>query len=259
VPTGAFGLVNQGTIFGDGLFDQVTSPNLAAPVSAAALQIGGQSGGTVSLGGGLFNVGAVTAQSYQADATAVHIGAGATVPTIRNDGSITATTSQISTATTGVALNVNAIVIDAGATVTNLVNNSGIVANITGTAGLGGNSGAVIDKSGTLANVVNTGTISAQLTQTLDTALMPGTVTAIDMSRGTAAQSLTQQLSSNQKASTAYSAAKTYAIGNIVSENGVLYQAVSAVGVAVDPATTATGVWRQIGATVPAINGSIKC
>ena len=258
VPSGAFGLVNQGTIFGDGVFDQVTSPNLPAPASATALQIGGQSGGTVSLGGGLFNVGAITAQSFQADATAIHIGAGATVPTIRNDGAITATTSQISAATTGVALNVNAILIDAGANVTNLVNNSGIIANITGTGGLGGNTGAVIDKSGTLTNITNTGTISAQLTQTLDTVPMPGTVTAIDLSQGTTAQSLTQQLSANQRASTAYNAANSYVIGNIVSENGVLYQATAAVGVAVDPATTATGVWRQIGATVPSIYGSIK-
>ena len=258
VPSATYGVVNQGTIFASGVFDQVTSPNLPAAASATAVQIGGQSGGTVSLGGGVFNAGAITAQSYQADATAIHIGAGATVPSIRNEGAITASTAQISTATTGVGLNVNAIVIDAGATVSSVVNNGAIIANITGTAGLGGNAGAIIDKSGTLASVTNTGNISAQLTQTLDTALMPGTVTAIDMSQGTAAQSLTQQLSANQIASTAYSAAKSYTVGQIVSENGLLYQATAAVGVAVDPATTSTGVWRQIGATVPTINGSIK-
>lgn len=258
IASGTYGLVNQGTIFGNGVFDQVTSPNLPAAVSATGLQIGGQTGGTVTLGGGLYNSGAVTAQSYQADATAIHIGAGATVATIRNEGSITATTSQISTAKTGVALNVNAIQIDAGASVSSLINSAGIIANITGTGGLGGTVGAIIDKSGTLSSVTNTGTISAQLTQTLNTALMPGTVTAIDLSNGTAAQTLTQQFSANQIASTAYDSTQSYVIGKIVSENGVLYQATAAVGIAVDPATTATGVWRQIGATFPAINGSIK-
>ena len=257
IATATYGLVNQGTILGNGVFDQITSPKLPAPASATALQIGGQSGGTVSLGGGLYNGGAISAQAYQADATAIHIGSGATIPLIRNEGVINASASQINTATTGVTpLNVNAILIDAGANVSSLLNNAGIIANITGSGGVGGSAGAIVDKSGTLTSVTNTGTISGQLTQTLDTVLMPGTVTAIDMSRATTAQTLTQQLSANQAASTPYNATLTYAVGQIVSENGILYQATSAAGVAIDPATS-SGVWRQIGATVPAINGSI--
>ena len=257
IATGTYGLVNQGAIFSSGVFDQLTSPNLPAPATATAIQIGGQSGGTVSLGGGIFNGGGVNAQSYQADATGIHIGAGATIPLIRNDGSISASASQINTATSGVTpLNVNAILIDAGANVSSIVNNSGIIANITGTGGVGGNTGAIIDKSGSLTSVTNTGTISAQLTQTLDTAPMPGTVTAIDMSHATTAQTLTQQLSANQAASTPYNSTLSYTIGQIVSENGVLFQATAAAGVAIDPATTPT-VWRQIGALVPSINGSI--
>lgn len=257
IATGTYGLVNQGAIFSSGVFDQLTSPNLPAPVAATAIQIGGQSGGTVSLGGGIFNGGAINAQSYQADATGIHIGAGATVPLIRNDGSISASASQINTATSSVTpLNVNAILIDAGANVSSVVNNAGIVANITGTGGVGGNTGAIIDKSGSLTSVINTGTISAQLTQTLDTAPMPGTVTAIDMSHATTAQTLTQQLSANQAASTPYNSTLSYTIGQIVSENGVLFQATAAAGIAVDPATTPT-VWREIGALKPFINGSI--
>ncbi len=256
IASGTYGFVNQGSILGNGIFDQVTSPNLPSAATATAVQIGGL-GGAVSLGGGMFNAGAISAQSYQANATAIHIGGGATVPVIRNEGSITATTSQISAATTGTPLNVTAIQIDSGASVSSLINNAGIVANISGSGGLGGNAGAIIDKSGSLTTIVNAGTISAQLTQTLNTAPMPGTITAIDMSLGTAAQSLTQQLSANQiKSSGAYNSTLTYTVGQIVSENGVLYQATSAAGVAVDPAIN-SGIWRQIGATVPTINGSI--
>src|SRR5665213_982457 len=211
----------------------------------------------VTIDGGIHVTGAITAQAYQANATAIHIGTGVTVPAILNDESITATANQINTAATGVTpLSVNAIVIAPGASVTSLTNNSGLIANITGTGGVGGSTGVIIDRSGSLANITNTGTISAQITQTLVTAPLPGTLTAIDISASHAPQTLIQKASANQIAATPYNSTLSYAIGSIVSENGVLYQATAAAGVAIDPALTPT-VWRQIGATVPSINGSI--
>jgi hypothetical protein len=255
--TNAYGLVVQGGIFASGLFDQVTSPNLPAPASATAVQLGVAGGGALTIDGGVHVTGSITAQAYQANATAIHIGAGATVPAIVNDGSILATATQINTAATGVTpLSVNAIVIDQGATVTSLTNNSGLTADITGTGGVGGSTGAIIDRSGSLANITNTGTISAQITQTLVTAPLPGTLTAIDISASHAAQTLTQQASANQIAASVYNSTLSYPIGAIVSENGQLFQATAAAGVAIDPATTPT-VWRQIGATVPSISGSV--
>ena len=252
-----YGLVVEGVISANGLFDQITSPNLPAPVSATAVQLGVAGGGPVTIDGGVHVTGAITAQAYQANATAIHIGAGVTIPAIVNDGTITATADQINTATTGVTpLSVNAIVIDPGATVTSLTNSSGITANITGTGGVGGSTGAIIDRSGSLANITNTGTISAQLTQTLTSTPMPGTLTAIDISASHAPQTLTQQASANQIAATVYNSTLSYPIGAIVSENGEIFQATAAAGVAIDPTLTPL-VWRQIGATVPSISGSI--
>ena len=101
-----YGLVIQGTVIGNGVFDQITSPNLPNPVSATALQIGApatlatatapaEPAAVVNIAGGVHNTGGIDAQSYQADATAIHIYGGAATPTIVNDGLISAQISQI--------------------------------------------------------------------------------------------------------------------------------------------------------------------
>ena len=253
----AYGLVVQGAILGNGVFDQVTSPNLPAPAPATAIQLGVSGGGLVMIDGGVHNTGGITAQSYQADATGIHIESGVIVPSILNDGALLATTTQVNTATTGVTpLSVNAILIDKGALVANITNNSGITANITGTGGVGGFAGAIIDKSGSLTSIINTGTINAQATQTLITAPLPATLTAIDVSASTAPQQILQHAATNLPAYTAYNNTISYVAGTIVSENGVIYQAIAASGVAVDPSLTPS-LWRQIGAVTPVINGSI--
>ncbi len=252
-----YGFVNQGAITGDGVFDQLTSPKLPAPVSGTAIEIGVVGGGAVVIDGGIHNTGSIVGESFQGDATAMRFVAGASTPTIVNDGSIAAESSQINSATTGVVpVVVDAIHIHVGASVTSLVNNSGILASLTGTGGVGGKVEAIVDESGTLTSITNTGTIIAEANQTLTSAPMPATLTAIDISHATTAQTITQGLSASSLASTAYDNTLSYAVGAIVNFNGSVFEAVSAVGVADDP-TDFPSLWRQVGATTPSISGSI--
>ena len=249
-PPKTFGLVVQGSVSGFGLFDPLTTPFLPGVVSATGLQIGGQilvtpaidvfnssnvyqsttpavwaASGAVNIAGGLYNSGSISAQAYQADATAIHIGADplsghcnpcalVTLPTIYNDGQIVASSIQVNSATTStnngsglpatpapVAVNVTAILIEKDANVTSITNNSGILAELSGTGGVGGSTTAILDKSGTLQSVTNTGSIDAFLNQTLATTPMPldgadgsSNTVAIDMSAGTAAQTISQSV-----------------------------------------------------------------
>jgi hypothetical protein len=256
---GNYGLINNGAITANGVFDQTNYPNLPAPVSATALQIGSGGGFTATIQNGIYNTGSIEAQSYQANATAIHFIAGGGTPQIVNDGLIDANSIQESTATSGIPqVSVNAILIEPGANVTSITNNSGITANLTGTAGIGGAIGAIIDKSGTLSTILNTGSISAQATQTLITAPMPATETAIDMSAGTGPQTITQKASTNAVIvnSALYNNSFTYNQGQVVNYNGLVYQATTSIGEAIDPLDYPSD-WRQIGALVPYINGSV--
>jgi hypothetical protein len=262
-----YGLVLQGTVAGIGVFDQLNYPNLPAPVSATAIQIGGGGGFAAVINGGIYNTGAIGATAYQADATAIHFVAGGSTPLILNDGQITGSSIQENSAATVVVagktqlvapVNVYGVLIEPGATVTSIVNNSGITANITGTGGVGGAAGAIIDRSGSLANLPNTGTISAQATQTLLTTPMPVTVTAIDMSAGTGPQTISQSLSTNPAVTgaAAYNSTISYNQGQVVTYLGIVYQATTAAGVSIDPVDY-PNFWREIGASSPLIDGSI--
>ncbi len=254
---GSYGLAIQGSITGTGVFDPQSTPHLPGVVSGTAMQIGVAGGGAAIVDGGIYITGSVAGQAYQANATAMHFLSGASTPLILNDGLLSASSTQVNAATTGVApVNVYGIVVDAGATLTSLTNNNSIVANITGTGGVGGTVGAVIDRSGTLATVVNTGAISAQATQTLITSPMPATLTAIDMSAGTGPQSITQKVNPNLPTSTAYASTSTYALGNIVNYNGLVYEATTAVAVSVDPVNYPS-YWRELGSITPTISGSV--
>ena len=136
-----FGLIVDGGILGDGLY---------AGVDGNALQIGGQ-GGTVSIANGIGVNGAITAKSFDRNATAVLLGAGTTTPELRNSGKIGAgsgnTASSIATA----------IDIAAGANLP-VLRNSGEIKAATGEAGT---AIAIVDKSGTLGLIENSGTIAA--------------------------------------------------------------------------------------------------
>jgi predicted ribosomally synthesized peptide with SipW-like signal peptide len=87
---------------------------------------------------------------------------------------------------------------------------------------------------------------------------MPITATAIDISAGTAPQTITQSLTTNATVtgSAAYNNTISYSQGQIVNYNGLVYQATTSAGVAVDPLNY-PAYWRQIGALTPFINGSV--
>ena len=267
---GGYGLVIQGTVIGNGVYDQITSPSLPNPVSALALQIGApataatttmpaQSAAVVTIQGGVYNTGGIDAQAYQADATAIHIYGGATVPKIVNDGLISAQIAQVATATSGtgvVPLNANGIIIESGANVGSIVNNGEIFANIDGSGGVPSSVGGIIDRSGSISSVMNTGTISAVLTNSLITSPLQGSLTAIDLSHGVGPQSLMQSANPAFASVVAFNTTVSYTIGSQVSESGVVYEALTAVGIGVDPSTSPT-IWRAIGAVTPSINGSV--
>jgi hypothetical protein len=173
----AYGLIIEGTVSGQGLLDGV---------NATAVNIAGVNGAAVNLSGGIkvTSTSTVSAVAYEADATAIHLGAGVSGVTLENDGAITAsvTASGAHTAT--------ALVIDAGASLTNLTNNGTISANTSGDAASGA---VIIDHSGTLSNVTNNGQITASLTAGGPGEAITGTGVALDLSANTTGINLTQQ------------------------------------------------------------------
>jgi hypothetical protein len=171
----SFGLVIEGTVTGDGVFDGF---------SGTAIDIGAGGGG-VNLGGGINIIGVVSANSFQADATGMHLEAGTIAPTLQISGSLTAgvTSAGANTAT--------ALVIDAGATVNSLVNYGSMVAS---TIGDSANAFVVIDHSGTLSRVENTGSINAALAPGAAGELVTGRGIALDLSANTTGVTLRQEL-----------------------------------------------------------------
>lgn len=137
-----FGLIVEGTVFGDGLY---------AGVDGNALQIGGL-GGPVAIANGIGNSGTIRANSLDKAATAIRLGAGVSTPELRNAGKITATSGNKATSTA------TAIDVAAGATLPILRNSGEIRASVGGTDGT---AVAIVDKSGTLGLIENSGTISA--------------------------------------------------------------------------------------------------
>jgi hypothetical protein len=252
----AYGLIIQGNVTGDGIYDPFLTPNLPSLVPATAVLLGVSGGGAVNIAGGIRNDGTILGQSYQADANALHLGSLVTAPTILNTGSIRASSVQINNAPGLVPVFVTAIEIDSGSSVQSIENSAGITANVTGAGGVGGFATAILDKSGSVTRIDNTGTITAQLTQTLTSDIMPGTTTAIDISAGTTPQTITQSVPAAIAGSTPYTGANTYAAGAIVTYLGSIYQATTAIAVALDPVDN-PNLWRQIGAVVPTISGSI--
>ncbi|HVE01770.1 MAG TPA: autotransporter domain-containing protein [Sphingomicrobium sp.] len=152
------GLVIKGNVSGKGVY---------SGVSGTGLNIGGV-GHTVSIAGGMTVTGSITATASSANAQAVHIGAGASVPAIIVSGAVTAQGGGTAS-TFG-----QAIAIDAGATVNSITNSGSIIATRVGTTGT---AAAIIDHSGSLALVQNSGSISVT-----DASTLGDSATAIDLS-----------------------------------------------------------------------------
>ena len=170
----AFGMVVRGTITGAGVYDGV---------DATAVQIGLTGGGSVDLSSGLRIQGSIGASAYKADATAIHLGSGAIVRQIWNQGGISA--SQ--TGETGAAT--HAILIDAGATAPYIGNAGTITATVLGSSG---QAIAVQDLSGSLTSIVNLRTISAVISPVDTTLTNTGTAIALDLRANTTGVTLRQ-------------------------------------------------------------------
>lgn len=182
----AYGLVVRGAVSAGGVYDGVTS---------TAIQIGGNAGQATTLAGGVKLSSTVASSAYEANATGVQLKAGATVPTLWNQGSM-----SVFTVSEG-AFDSRAVAIDAGASMTTFRNDGAITSTVGGEKG---NAYGVIDYSGLLTNIQNNGKISTSVVatddaqDTDDTDLLPGneTVTgksvAIDVSRNTTGVTLVQ-------------------------------------------------------------------
>ncbi|MEO8927644.1 MAG: hypothetical protein ABI306_10835, partial [Caulobacteraceae bacterium] len=273
----AYGLVIQGSVNADGIYDPLITPTLllsanliGGVVPATAIQIGGTGDGATTLVGGLHNTGGIFANAYQADATAIHLGAGANVAALANDGSITAASTQVNGSTTVIpasgtipaipvplAVNVTDILIDPGATVTSISNSRNISASISGAGGVGGTASAIVDQSGSVTSVNNTGNIVASANQTFVATPMPVTLVGIDISSGKSAQTITQGLAPGVAGAQPYVSTSTYAVGGTAVENGIAYVAMAAVAAGQDPLGNPT-LWTELGTTTPSIVGSVR-
>lgn len=137
-----FGLQIDGGVAGNGVY---------SGVAGNGLQIGGR-GGAVTIAGGVAINGSVAASANNANATALRIGSGASVPEVRVAGAVSASggasAGSVSTA----------VQIDAGASVTTIRNSGSIKATAGGTAAT---AVAIRDLSGGVTMVENSGLISA--------------------------------------------------------------------------------------------------
>ena len=138
-----YGLVVKGSVTGNGVYDGV---------NATGIFVGGAQGHSVTIAGGANISGTVTSAAKKASATAIRIGADATVPTVRVSGTVRATSGGAEAAAA------RAVLIDSGATV-NSVRNSGTIEAVVD--GQLGSAVAITGRSGTLTLVENAGVIRA--------------------------------------------------------------------------------------------------
>lgn len=232
-----YGLVLSGTLEGDVLY--------AANQNAQALQIGGY-GGTVTVDGGVLNSGTVAAITYIANANAVLIGSGATIPTLVNSGTIGA---QVYSQGTNTA---TAILINQGGSLTS-INNTGVIqATVSGLStqktAVQGSAYAIVDKSGSLTSITNSGTIGASVVVGNTDSTVASTVkrVAIDVSANTTGVTIQQNAASSGTASITGDVLFGNGNNTLDLESGTLTGAVS-FGTGSDTLTLANGA-TEVGA-----------
>jgi hypothetical protein len=169
----AFGLIIEGAVSSQGVWDGVTS---------TAVDVG-TGGAGVNLTGGLRVAGTVSASSYQANATAIHIESGVTGGAILNTGTIKA---GVTSAGANIA---TALQIDAGATIGSLSNYGTIVGVVSGDQA---SATAVVDKGGGISSVINYGVLQATLNPALPGEAVSGKAVALDLSANTTGVTLNQ-------------------------------------------------------------------
>jgi len=174
-----YGLMNRGAITGNGY-------NVG--FAATGLEVAGSVDGThtTTVQGGIFNGGTISAQAFEANATGVRIGAGASTAQLVNAGSISA---AVNTETNHDA---TGILIQAGASLPTVVNNGLISAQ---TRGYGGDAVAFRDLSGTVTSFTNTARIaSGYVDDNANDDITSGTgqALAVDLSANTTGVNFTQ-------------------------------------------------------------------
>jgi hypothetical protein len=164
----AYGLINRGTLSGQGVY---------AGVDATGLQLGGNAGQTVVVEGGVRNEGSISAVALEGDATGVRIGLGTTTPTFINSGVVTSTVGGEEEARGA------AVQIDAGASLPSLSNSGTVLA----TAAVGGDVDVfgVRDLSGTLTSITNTGVIQTRRGVNDEGSVGDGAAVAVDVTANT--------------------------------------------------------------------------
>ena len=171
-----YGVAINGVVLAGGTYDGIAS---------TGLQIGGL-GGTVNTSNGIGINGQIVTTAFQADSTAIHIGAGTTAPSLDiNSGNISAGVNTIE----GILVDSRGIQIDAGAHV-GVINNSGTIR--AGVNGPAGNATAILDSSGEVVTVNNSNIILASLRTTDGLAEAEGETIAIDLRANTTGAVVTQ-------------------------------------------------------------------
>lgn len=171
------GLINRGAIAADG-------KNVG--YDATAIRIEGSADGafTTEIVGGILNTGTIDAEAFEANASAVEVGAGAVIGSIENTGRISADVATVA------GHDATALVVEVGADLTSLTNSGSIIANVVGESG---SAYAIRDLSGGLTTVTNTGTIFAAQT---DNGIEPsdfGVAVALDLSNSNLDVTLVQE------------------------------------------------------------------
>jgi uncharacterized protein with beta-barrel porin domain len=178
-----YGFMNRGTIQANGV-----NVGIGSDITATGLRIAGSADGayTTTIQGGVFNGGTLSARAFEAEATALDIGAGAVTPRLVNEGSIV---SQVNTEDADDAVGVR---IAAGASVGAVVNAGSIAASV---RGYDGDAIAFQDLSGSVASFTNSSRISAgyvddDTTDAVTSGL--GRAVALDLSRRAGGVTLVQ-------------------------------------------------------------------
>lgn len=171
----AYGLINRGTIAGNGLY---------SGISATAVEIGVAGGQAVSIEGGLRNEGSISAAARDAASTAIAIRSGASVPSVVNLSTIE------SLGASDERQEITAVLIDQGSNVSTINNDGDIRAGFTGNHG---DVAAIRDLSGNVTSLVNSGLITATFTESPDDdSEVDGSAVAIDLSANTSGVTIRQ-------------------------------------------------------------------
>ncbi len=135
-----YGLVNKGTIFGSGVYDDVDGVGMRIE--------------NTTITGGFYNEGTIQSSAYKSQSTAIALGAGANISRIDNDGTILGRAISESSGDTAIAID-----LEAGANVGEINNTETIAATVDGERA---NAVVIRDNSDSLRLITNAGQIYAQ-------------------------------------------------------------------------------------------------